>query len=58
MEDKEEGGLERANMESIRGFLVYVARTYRDMNPYIKGLHLNLDSCRPFRGNKGWIIQV
>ena len=53
MEDKEEGSLDRDNMESIRGFLVYVAKMYRDMNPYLKGLHLTLDSWRPFRGNGG-----
>ena len=46
-------GLDRANMEYIRGFLVYAAITYRDMNPYLKGLHLNLDSWRPFRDKKG-----
>ena len=43
-EDKEEGGLDRANMELIRGFLVYAARTCQDMNIYLKGLHLTLDS--------------
>ena len=58
MEDKEKGGLERSNMESIRGFLVYMARTYRDMNPYLKGLHLTLYSWRPSRDKDAWIIQV
>ena len=57
IEDKEKWGLERANMESIRGFLVYMSRTYWDMNPYLEGLHLNLDSRRPFRDNEGWKIQ-
>ena len=52
-EDKEEGGLDIANMESIRGLLAYTARTYHDMNPYLKGLHLTLNSWRPFRGNEG-----
>ena len=39
----------RASMESIRGLLVYVSKTYKDMIPYLKGLHLTLDSWRPFR---------
>ena len=38
----------RARMEFIRGLLVYVSRTYRDMNPYLKGVHLTLDSWRPY----------
>ena len=56
-EDKEEGGLEKAKMVSIRELLVYVARTYRDMNPYLKGFYLTIYSWRPFRENKGWIMQ-
>ena len=42
MEDSE--GMHWARMESIRGFLIYVASKYRDMDPYLKGLHLTLDS--------------
>ena len=38
MEDSE--GMHLYRMESIRGFLIYVARKYRDMNPYLKGLFL------------------
>ena len=45
LEDSE--GMYQYRMESIRGFLVYFSRTYRDMNPYLKGLHLTLDSWRP-----------
>ena len=40
-------GMNWENMESIRGFLVYVARTYRYMNPHLKGMHLKIDSWRP-----------
>ena len=57
MEYNEEGGLYRSNMELIRGFLVYVARTYRDINPYLKGLYWNLDRWRPFRDNEGGRMQ-
>ena len=36
--------ISRARMESLRGFLVYIYRTYRDINPYLKGVHLTLES--------------
>jgi hypothetical protein len=32
----------------IRGFLMYVVHTYPWINPYMKGLHLTIDSWRPF----------
>jgi hypothetical protein len=41
-------------LESIRGFLVYVVRTYPAFNPYLKGIHLTLDSWRGGRGEDGW----
>ena len=41
MEDIE--GMHWARMESITGFLIYLARKYRYINPYLKGLHLMLD---------------
>jgi hypothetical protein len=43
-------------LESIRGFLVYVARTYSTMVPYLKGIHLTLDSWRDKRGSDGWPV--
>jgi hypothetical protein len=36
-------------LESCRGFLVYVSNTYRAMIPYLKGIHLTVDSWRPDR---------
>ena len=33
----------------IRGFLIYVVRTYKWLNPYIKGPHLTIDSWRTGR---------
>lgn len=39
---------------SFRGFLVYVARTYSALVPYLKGLHLTIDSWRPNRDEEGW----
>jgi hypothetical protein len=40
-------------LESIRGFLVYVARTYSTFVPYLKGIHLTLDYWRDKRGEDG-----
>jgi hypothetical protein len=38
----------------IRGFLIYVVRTYPWLNTYIKGLHLTVDSWRPGRETLGF----
>jgi hypothetical protein len=38
----------------IRGILIYVVRTYPWLNPYIKGLHLTVDSWRPRREASGF----
>ena len=41
-EEERRYGMPRARMESIRGFLVYVSRKYRDMTSYLKVVHLNM----------------
>ena len=41
----------------IRGFMMYVVRTYPWINPYMKGLHLTIDSWRPFRGADGFKLR-
>jgi hypothetical protein len=46
--------LPRSTLESARGFLIYVSRTYTSMVPYLKGLHLTIDSWRPNRDEDGW----
>ena len=56
MELKDSGGGHRARIDSIIGFLVYSVRTYRDMNPYFKGLNLTLDIQRPYIYEEGWIF--
>ena len=33
-------------LEIIRGFLIYITRTYVQMKPYLKGLHMTIDSWR------------
>ena len=47
LEDSE--GMHWARMESIIGFLIYFSMKYRDINPYLKGLHLILDSWIMYR---------
>ena len=56
MEDSEV--MHRSSMELIREFLVYANRTYRDINPYLKGLYLTLDIWRPYEYKEGWLLQV
>lgn len=46
--------LDRKELEKQRGFLVHVARTYPAVVPYLKGLHLTIDSWRPNRDKDGW----
>ena len=41
-------------LESYRGFLIYFSRTYPACVPYLKGVHLTLDSWRPWRKEDGW----
>jgi hypothetical protein len=49
-----EGGVDRKELERHRGFLVYVSRTYTNMVPFLKGIHLLLDSWREDRNEEGW----
>jgi hypothetical protein len=41
----------------IRGFLNYVVRMYTWLNPYIKGLHLTINSWRPGRETSGFKLK-
>jgi hypothetical protein len=49
--------LDRKKLESARGFLVYVGRTYTTMLPYLKGVHLSIDSWWAHQDNEGWQIK-
>lgn len=42
---------------SYRGFLIYISRTYPMFKPYLKGLHLTIDSWRFGRGDDGWKLE-
>jgi hypothetical protein len=48
------GGLNHKQLERRRGFLVYVAQAYPSLVPYLKGIHLTLDSWRSGRNEDGW----
>jgi hypothetical protein len=41
-------------LEKQRGFLVYVTRTYPALVPFLKGIHLTVDSWHPNRDSDGW----
>ncbi|KAL7575469.1 hypothetical protein ACA910_007367 [Epithemia clementina (nom. ined.)] len=44
----------RKELECIRGFLVYLSLTYGMITPYLKGIHLTLESWRSDRDSEGW----
>ena len=48
------GKLDFKQLERDRGFLVYLSRTYRNLCPYLKGIHQTLDSWHSGRDNDGW----
>lgn len=45
-------------LESYGGTLVYISRTYPSLVPYLKGIHLTLDSWRNNRDSKGWKLSA
>ena len=47
-------GLDHKKLLSCRGFLIYVARTYRPFRPYLRGLHKTIDAWRPGRDKDRW----
>jgi hypothetical protein len=51
-----EGCIPHTKLESIQGFMVYVARTYSTMVPYLKVIHLTLDSWRAKQGADRWPV--
>jgi hypothetical protein len=42
------------SLETARGFMIYVSRTYRPMIPFLLGIHHTLDSWRSNRREDGW----
>ena len=51
---KDPNNLPRKRLEQIRGFLIYIGRTYRSFAPYIIGLHMTIDIWRRDRDRDGW----
>jgi len=45
---------DRKRLETIRGFLQYLTKTYPSVTPYLKGIHLSVDGWRPDRDRDGW----
>jgi hypothetical protein len=50
--------IDHKTLESYRGYLIYISRTYPSINPYLKGIHLTLDSWRPWRGKDAWKMSI
>ena len=49
--------LDHKTLRSDRGFLVYVTQAYPCMIPYLKGIHLSLETWRGGRDEEGWKIK-
>ena len=47
-------GLNHKDLERKRGFLVHLSMTFSSLVPFLKGLHLTIDSWRPLRNEDGW----
>ena len=55
-----EAGVKEGNykeMQSDRGFMVYVGHAYPAMKPYLKGFHLSLEMWRGGRDQEGWKLK-
>jgi hypothetical protein len=50
--------LPRKRLEQIRGFLVYVTRTYPCIVPYLIGLHLTINGWRKNCDDDGWRLAL
>jgi hypothetical protein len=46
--------LDHKELEHQRGFLVHLAMTFASIVPFLKGIHLTLDSLRAGRKSDGW----
>jgi hypothetical protein len=55
---KEDGIIDFKILESYKGFLIYISRTYPSITPYLKGIYITLDSWRPWRDEKAWKLPL
>jgi hypothetical protein len=44
-------------LKRIRGFLVYMARTYKKLTPFPMGLHMSIYGSRPGRDDESWRLR-
>jgi len=51
-----QGYIHHKTAEKYQGFLIHVLRTYTSMVPFLKGLHLTLESWRPDWDKDGWRV--
>jgi hypothetical protein len=54
MMEEKGGAMCRKRLEQIRGFLIYVTRTYPGIVPYLIGIHTTIDGWRNNRQISGW----
>jgi len=52
--ENKDNTLDFKDLERGRGFLVYLGRSYPSIVPYLKGVHLTIDSWRKHRDTDGW----
>lgn len=50
--------LSHKSLEQKRGFFVHLQHTYPCITPFLKGLHLTIDSWRPGRDQDGWRVHT
>lgn len=50
-------GIDYKFLERGRGFMIYFCRTYTSFVPYLKGMHLTMDSWRKGRDGEGWKVK-
>jgi hypothetical protein len=46
--------LDQKQLETIRGLMVHIQQMYPAITPYLKGMHLAIDSWRPGKYAEGW----
>jgi hypothetical protein len=49
--------VDHKDLEIIRGFFVYAARTYKPLTTFLMGLHMTIYGWRPGRDEEGWRLR-
>lgn len=45
-------------LERYRGYLIYISQTYPTITPFLKGIHLTLDSWRHWWDGESWEMSM